>query len=73
MILRDVAEAVEMHESTISRVTTAKYMHTPRGVYMNFALFSSQVAGENGTAGTSSTAIRAKLRKLIAQEDPAIR
>lgn len=70
MILRDVAEAVEMHESTISRVTTAKYMHTPRGVYEFRHFFSSHVAGEDGTE-TSSTAIRAKIRKLIAQEDPA--
>jgi RNA polymerase sigma-54 factor len=70
MILRDVAEAVEMHESTISRVTTAKYMHTPRGVYEFRYFFSSQVAGEDGSA-TSSTAIRAKIRKLIAQEDAA--
>jgi RNA polymerase sigma-54 factor len=69
MILRDVAEAVEMHESTISRVTTAKYMHTPRGVYEFRHFFSSQVAGQDGT-GTSSTAIRAKIRKLISQEDP---
>jgi RNA polymerase sigma-54 factor len=69
MILRDVAEAVQMHESTISRVTTAKYMHTPRGVYEFRHFFSSQVGGEDG-AGTSSTAIRAKIRKLIAQEDP---
>ncbi|HKE43448.1 MAG TPA: RNA polymerase factor sigma-54 [Steroidobacteraceae bacterium] len=69
MILRDVAEAVEMHESTISRVTTAKYMHTPRGVYEFRHFFSSHVAGEDGTE-TSSTAIRAKIRKLIAQEDP---
>jgi RNA polymerase sigma-54 factor len=68
MILRDVAEAVEMHESTISRVTTAKYMHTPRGVYEFRHFFSSHVAGEDGTE-TSSTAIRAKIRKLISQED----
>ena len=70
MILRDVAESVEMHESTISRVTTAKYMHTPRGVYEFRHFFSSQVAGSDGT-GTSSTAIRAKIRKLISQEDPS--
>ena len=69
MILRDVAEAVEMHESTISRVTTGKYMHTPRGVYEFRFFFSSQVPGDDGT-GISSTAIRAKIRKLIAQEPP---
>lgn len=70
MILRDVAEAIEMHESTISRVTTGKYMHTPRGVFEFRFFFSSQVPGDDG-AGVSSTAIRAKIRKLIAQEPPA--
>jgi len=69
MILKDVAEAVEMHESTISRVTTGKYMHTPRGVYEFRFFFSSQVPGDDGT-GVSSTAIRAKIRKLIAAETP---
>jgi RNA polymerase sigma-54 factor len=67
MILRDVAEAVEMHESTISRVTTGKYLHTPRGVFEFRFFFSSHVAGEDG-AGVSSTAIRAKIRRLIAEE-----
>jgi RNA polymerase sigma-54 factor len=70
LILRDVAEAVGMHESTISRVTTGKYMHTPRGVYEFRYFFSSQVPGDDG-AGVSSTAIRAKIRKLIAQEPPS--
>ncbi|MFO1466956.1 MAG: RNA polymerase factor sigma-54 [Steroidobacteraceae bacterium] len=69
LILKDVAEAVEMHESTISRVTTAKYMHTPRGVFEFRHFFSSHVAAADGTE-MSSTAIRAKIRKLIAQEDP---
>ncbi len=69
MILKDVAEAVAMHESTISRVTTGKYLHTPRGVYEFRYFFSSQVAGDDG-AGVSSTAIRAKIRKLVAQEQP---
>jgi RNA polymerase sigma-54 factor len=69
LILRDVAETVGMHESTISRVTTGKYMHTPRGVFEFRYFFSSQVPGDDG-AGVSSTAIRAKIRKLIAQEPP---
>jgi RNA polymerase sigma-54 factor len=69
MVLKDVAEAVEMHESTISRVTTGKYLHTPRGVFEFRFFFSSQVAGGEG-AGVSSTAIRAKIRKLVAQEAP---
>jgi RNA polymerase sigma-54 factor len=70
MVLRDVAEAVQMHESTISRVTSSKYMHTPRGVFEFRHFFSSHVAGEDG-AGESSTAVRAKIRRLVAQEDPA--
>jgi RNA polymerase sigma-54 factor len=69
LILKDVAAEVEMHESTISRVTTAKYMHTPRGVFEFRYFFSSHVDAADGT-GTSSTAIRAKIRKLITQEDP---
>jgi RNA polymerase sigma-54 factor len=69
LILKDVAEAVEMHESTISRVTTAKYMHTPRGVFEFRYFFSSHVAAADGTE-MSSTAIRAKLRKLVSQENP---
>jgi RNA polymerase sigma-54 factor len=69
MILRDIAEAVTMHESTISRVTSGKYMHTPRGVFELRYFFSSHVEGADGS-GTSSTAIRAKIRKLVKDEDP---
>ncbi|HET9330564.1 MAG TPA: RNA polymerase factor sigma-54 [Steroidobacteraceae bacterium] len=68
MILKDIAEAVAMHESTISRVTSGKYMHTPRGVFELRYFFSSQVEGADGS-GTSSTAIRAKIRKLVKDED----
>jgi RNA polymerase sigma-54 factor len=70
MILRDIAGAIAMHESTVSRVTSGKYMHTPRGVFELRYFFSSQVEGADGS-GTSSTAIRAKIRKLIKEEDPA--
>jgi len=68
MILKDIAEAVGMHESTISRVTSGKYMHTPRGVFELRYFFSSQVEGADGS-GTSSTAIRAKIKKLVKEED----
>jgi RNA polymerase sigma-54 factor len=68
MILRDVAEAVSMHESTISRVTTGKYMHTPRGIFEFRFFFSSHVSGADG-ADVSSVAIRARIRRLIADED----
>ena len=67
MILKDIAEAISMHESTISRVTSGKYMLTPRGVFELRFFFSSQVEGEDGQ-GTSSTAIRAKIRKLVREE-----
>lgn len=70
MILKDIALAIDMHESTISRVTSGKYLHTPRGVFELRYFFSSQVDGGDGQ-GTSSTAIRAKIRKLIRDEDPA--
>jgi len=70
MILRDVAEAVSMHESTISRVTTGKYMLTPRGIYEFRFFFSSHVSGASGE-DVSSVAIRARIRKLISSEDSA--
>ncbi|RJG49999.1 RNA polymerase factor sigma-54 [Motilimonas pumila] len=70
MVLNDVAEAVEMHESTISRVTTQKYMHTPRGIYELKYFFSSHVATDGG-GECSSTAIRALIKKLVAAETPA--
>ncbi|RME34492.1 MAG: RNA polymerase factor sigma-54 [Gammaproteobacteria bacterium] len=70
MVLADIAEALGMHESTISRVTTRKYMHTPRGIFELKYFFSSHVGTSLG-GEASSTAIRAVIRKLIAAEDPA--
>jgi len=70
MVLNDIAEAVEMHESTISRVTTNKYMHTPRGIFELKYFFSSHVSTENG-GECSSTAIRSLIKKLILAEIPA--
>jgi RNA polymerase sigma-54 factor len=69
LVLRDVAEAVEMHESTISRVTTQKYMHTPRGIYEFKFFFSSHVGTTDG-GECSATAIRAMIKKLVAEEPP---
>ena len=69
LILRDIAETLGMHESTISRVTTQKYMHTPRGIYELKYFFSSHVGTSDG-GECSSTAIRAMIRKLIQTEDP---
>ncbi|MFH0225722.1 RNA polymerase factor sigma-54 [Vibrio furnissii] len=70
MVLNDVALAVDMHESTISRVTTQKYMHTPRGIFELKYFFSSHVSTDNG-GECSSTAIRALIKKLVAAETPA--
>jgi RNA polymerase sigma-54 factor len=69
LVLHDIAEAVEMHESTISRVTTRKYMHTPRGIFELKYFFSSHVATSSG-GEVSSTAIRALIKKLTAEENP---
>jgi RNA polymerase sigma-54 factor len=70
MVLRSVAEAIEMHESTVSRVTTRKYMHTPRGIFEFKYFFSSHVSTEAG-GECSATAIRAIIKKLVAAENPA--
>jgi RNA polymerase sigma-54 factor len=69
LVLRDIAETVEMHESTISRVTTQKYMHTPNGIFEFKYFFSSHVNTTEGGV-CSATAIRAILKKLIAAESP---
>ncbi|MCW8884431.1 MAG: RNA polymerase factor sigma-54, partial [Motiliproteus sp.] len=70
LVLHDIAEAVEMHESTISRVTTQKFMHTPRGIFELKYFFSSHVSTASG-GECSSTAIRAIIKKLIAAENQA--
>ena len=70
MVLADVAESIGMHESTISRATTRKYMHTPRGLFELKYFFSSHVHTSSGSEA-SSTAIRARLRRLITSENPA--
>jgi RNA polymerase sigma-54 factor len=69
LVLRDVAERLEMHESTISRVTTNKYMHTPRGTFEFKYFFSSHVSTAGG-GECSATAIRALIKKLVAAENP---
>jgi RNA polymerase sigma-54 factor len=67
MVLRDIAEQLEMHESTISRVTTLKYMHTPRGILEFKYFFSSHVSTSDG-GECSATAIRAIIKKFVAAE-----
>jgi len=68
LVLHDIAEEVEMHESTISRVTTKKYMHTPRGIFELKYFFSSHVSTTNG-GECSATAIRALIKKLVSSEN----
>jgi RNA polymerase sigma-54 factor len=70
MVLRDIAEELELHESTISRVTTQKYMHTPRGVIEFKYFFSSHVSTDGG-GECSATAIRALIKELVGNENPA--
>jgi RNA polymerase sigma-54 factor len=69
LVLREIAEVLELHESTISRVTTNKYMSTPFGVFELKYFFGSHVATDTGGAA-SSTAIRALIKQLIGDEDP---
>lgn len=69
LVLRDIAEAVEMHESTISRVTTQKYMHTPNGIFEFKYFFSSHVSTDSG-GEASATAIKALIKQLVSQELP---
>ena len=70
MVLRVIAEELELHESTISRVTTQKYMHTPNGIVEFKYFFSSHVSTDTG-GECSSTAIRAIIKELIGSENPA--
>lgn len=69
LVLANIAEIVEMHESTISRVTTRKYLHTPRGIFELKYFFSSHVSTDNG-GECSATAIRAIIKKLVLAENP---
>jgi RNA polymerase sigma-54 factor len=68
-VLREVAEVLELHESTISRATSQKYIQTPRGVFELKYFFSSGVS-QFGNEDQSSIAIKAHIKELIAQEDP---
>jgi RNA polymerase sigma-54 factor len=69
LVLREVADEVGLHESTVSRVTTRKYLHTPRGTFEFKHFFSSSLSTTDGGT-TSSTAIQAMLRRLIEAENP---
>ena len=69
LVLQDIAIETELHESTISRITTKKYIDTPQGIYELKHFFSSHVSTASG-GECSSTAIRALIKKLIAAEEP---
>lgn len=69
LVLRDIADEVGMHESTISRVSANKYMHTPRGIFEFRYFFSSAVSGEDGSEH-SAVEVRARIKQMIGQEDP---
>lgn len=69
LVLREIAETLGLHESTISRVTTQKYMATPRGIYELKYFFGSHVSTEAGGA-CSATAIRALIKQMISAEEP---
>ncbi|MDZ7642692.1 MAG: RNA polymerase factor sigma-54 [Desulfurivibrio sp.] len=70
MVLRDVAEDIEMHESTISRVTTNKYLHSPQGIFELKYFFNSTIATHDGGAGLASESIKQQLKGMISHEDP---
>ncbi len=70
LTLRTIAEAIDMHESTISRVTTNKYAQTPQGIFELKYFFSSQLSTADGD-GTSGTAVRAMIREIVDNEDPS--
>ncbi|ADQ83402.1 RNA polymerase factor sigma-54 [Methylovorus sp. MP688] len=69
LVLREIADELGLHESTVSRVTTRKYMLTPRGVYELKYFFGSHVATESGGA-CSATAIRALIKQMVSEENP---
>jgi len=69
LVLREIADILGLHESTVSRVTTQKYMATPRGIFELKYFFGSHVATDTGGA-CSATAIRALIKQLVAAEDP---
>ena len=69
LVLAEIASEVDLHESTVSRATTRKYMHTPRGTFELKYFFSSRVSGNDG-GDSSSTAIKAAIKRLVGEENP---
>ncbi len=71
MILKDIAGEIGVHESTVSRVTTNKYMHTPLGVFELKYFFNSGIGGKNGGIDIASESLKLKLKELVDNENPA--
>ncbi len=69
LVLKDVADDIEMHESTISRVTTNKFMHTPRGIYELKFFFNSGIHQLEG-GGVASEAVKLMVKKIVSEENP---
>jgi RNA polymerase sigma-54 factor len=72
MVLKDVAEDISMHESTISRVTTNKYMHTPQGVFPMKYFFSTGFTSAGSGTEVSSLTVKDAIQRMIRDEDPAV-
>lgn len=70
MILKDVADDIGMHESTVSRVTTNKFVHTPVGTFELKYFFNSSIASANGAADVASEAVKEKIKHMVGKEDP---
>jgi RNA polymerase sigma-54 factor len=70
LILRDIATAVEMHESTVSRVTSNKYISTPRGIFELKYFFTTSISSVDGGVSHSSEAVRHRIRQVIGSETP---
>lgn len=68
MVLRDIADALELHESTISRVTTNKYIHTPRGIYELKFFFNSAIGKTNGES-VANEAVKSRIAEIVKAED----
>ncbi len=70
LVLKDVAEEIEMHESTVSRVTSNKFIHTPRGIYELKYFFTTSISSSTGGAAHSSESVRHRIKSLINEESP---
>lgn len=70
MVLRDIASDIGMHESTVSRVTTAKYVHTPQGIYELKYFFNSGISSSQGGEDLASESVKLKIKELVSKEDP---